>query len=164
MSRIKTTILLVITFFSFAAQAVDTPQQHQTKKVISLSWSATEALLALGVTPVGVADPNGYSEWVNSPPLPNDVRNIGTRAEPNLAVIYSLKPDLIIGGPSHNSEQLGKTGTPVLILDTFRADHDNGKAIDQDFLKIATAIGKTTEAEKYLKQRDKNIQQWKQKL
>ena len=66
------------------------------QRVIALNWAATEALLLLGVTPVGVADRDGYSVWVKEPELPEGVANIGTRVAPSLEAIAELKPDLIV--------------------------------------------------------------------
>ena len=40
------------------------------ERVIALNWAATEALLLLGVTPIGVADRDGYNAWVREPELP----------------------------------------------------------------------------------------------
>ena len=37
------------------------------KRVVSLEWTYTENLLALGVQPVGAADLTGYREWVRVP-------------------------------------------------------------------------------------------------
>lgn len=134
------------------------------KRVIALTWSSAEALLALGVTPVGVADPQGYRDWVQWPSMPNTVINIGTRSEPNLELIHTLKPDLIVAGPALHDILSATVDANVLILDTFRADHTNSKAIDEDFLKLAHAIGKTKQAEHVLQQRAQAIQGWKQQL
>jgi iron complex transport system substrate-binding protein len=66
------------------------------ERVIALNWAATEALLLLGVTPIGVADRDGYNVWVKEPELPEGVANIGTRVAPSLEAIAELKPDLIV--------------------------------------------------------------------
>lgn len=66
------------------------------ERVIALNWAATEALLLLGVTPIGVADRDGYNVWVKEPELPESVANIGTRVAPSLEAIAELKPDLIV--------------------------------------------------------------------
>ncbi|WP_417565835.1 ABC transporter substrate-binding protein [Marinobacter sp.] len=70
--------------------------EETPKRVITLNWAATEALLLLGVTPVGVADRDGYKVWVKEPELPEGVANIGTRVAPSLEAIAELKPDLIV--------------------------------------------------------------------
>ncbi|MFO7528589.1 MAG: iron-siderophore ABC transporter substrate-binding protein [Marinobacter sp.] len=67
------------------------------ERIVALNWAATEALLLLSVTPVGVADLAGYSHWVREPALPESgVRNVGTRVAPSLEAIAELKPDLIV--------------------------------------------------------------------
>ena len=66
------------------------------KRIVTLNWAATEALLLLGITPVGVADKEGYSVWVGQPKLPETVANIGTRMAPSLEAIAELGPDLIV--------------------------------------------------------------------
>lgn len=65
-------------------------------RVVALNWAATEALLLLGITPVGIADKAGYSFWVGEPELPESVADIGTRVAPSLEAIAELEPDLIV--------------------------------------------------------------------
>jgi iron complex transport system substrate-binding protein len=69
---------------------------RQPERIVALNWAATEALLLLGITPVGVADRDGYSAWVQDPELPDGVANVGTRVAPSLEAIAELKPDLIV--------------------------------------------------------------------
>jgi iron complex transport system substrate-binding protein len=71
---------------------LDEPPQ----RIIALNWAATEALLLLGVTPVGIADRDGYRVWVSEPELPDGIANVGTRVAPSLEAIARLKPDLIV--------------------------------------------------------------------
>ena len=66
------------------------------QRIVTLNWAATEALLLLGVNPVGVADKSGYSFWVREPELPDSVANVGTRVAPSLEAIAELQPDLIV--------------------------------------------------------------------
>ncbi|MDU7867788.1 MAG: Fe(3+)-hydroxamate ABC transporter substrate-binding protein FhuD, partial [Pantoea sp.] len=42
-------------------------------RIIALEWLPTELLLALGVTPYGVADLHNYNIWVGEPSLPAGV-------------------------------------------------------------------------------------------
>ncbi len=90
----------------FATSAVAGTWQHENgtltldkvpERIVALNWAATEALLLLGITPVGVADLAGYSYWVKEPALPEiGVRNVGTRVAPSLEAIAELDPDLIV--------------------------------------------------------------------
>ena len=70
--------------------------QEPPQRIVALNWAATEALLLLGVTPVGVADRDGYKVWVKKPALPDGIANVGTRVAPSLEAIAELRPDLIV--------------------------------------------------------------------
>jgi iron complex transport system substrate-binding protein len=68
------------------------------QRIVALEWVYVENLLALGIMPIGVADIEGYNNWVKvAPQLDDSVIDVGTRQEPNLEVIAGLQPDLIIG-------------------------------------------------------------------
>ncbi len=167
MARIKSFFLLfiisILTLPSavYAEESVSSPP---AKRVVALTWSSAEALLALGITPIGIADRQGYNDWVKEPQLPTNVVNVGTRAEPNLEKIHALQPDLIVSSSRRNVDLSSIADAQVLTLDTFNAQHDNGQAIDRHFLEIAKAVGKTETAKLVLKQRDAQINTWKQKL
>src|SRR5690606_22912571 len=66
------------------------------ERIVALNWAATQSLLLLGISPVGVADKAGYATWVQEPELPEGVANVGTRVAPSLEAIAELKPDLIV--------------------------------------------------------------------
>jgi len=67
-------------------------------RIVALQWGFVESLLALGIQPVGVADIQGYRDYVNIPlKLADTVKDVGTRQEPNLEVIAQLQLDLILG-------------------------------------------------------------------
>lgn len=140
------------------------PEQKQQMRVAALNWSAAEALISLGIVPVGVADPKGYSDWVKAPKLPEGITDLGTRGEPNLEVLHRLKPDLIITSPGLESALSSMPDTPALIQDTFRDDHNNGQAIDRSFVEIAKAVNKEAQAQRILSQREANMNRWKEQL
>ncbi|MBJ3813393.1 Fe(3+)-hydroxamate ABC transporter substrate-binding protein FhuD [Shimwellia pseudoproteus] len=65
------------------------------QRVVALEWLPVELLVALGVTPLGVADIAGYRNWVGKPALPASVIDLGLRTEPNLELLAQLKPSLM---------------------------------------------------------------------
>nr|WP_281504417.1 ABC transporter substrate-binding protein [Chromohalobacter sarecensis] len=85
--------LLVLLAGSYNASAADTP------RIATVDWTIAETLLALGVTPVGVAQTDAYREWVGAPPLPDEVVDIGLRAQPNRELLAQLAPDRILLSP-----------------------------------------------------------------
>lgn len=78
-------------------------------RVVALEWLPVELMLALGVVPYGVADIVNYKLWVNDPPLPDSVIDVGLRTEPNLELLTQMKPSLLLWsagyGPSEETLQ-----------------------------------------------------------
>lgn len=65
-------------------------------RIVALEWLPVELLLALGVTPYGVADIPNYTLWVNEPALPASVIDVGLRTEPNLELLTEMKPSYMV--------------------------------------------------------------------
>ncbi len=147
-----------------AAVTSNSADEKGALRVAALNWSSAEALVALGIEPVGVADPKGYSDWVRAPQLPNGVTDLGTRGEPNLELLHQLKPTLIITSPGLEGALATMPNTPALVQDTFRDDHNNGQAIDRGFLDIAKAVNKQALGKRLLDEREQKINEWKQQL
>ncbi|MCE0496096.1 ABC transporter substrate-binding protein [Vibrio salinus] len=168
---LKTGIILSLTFYvcsGWAFTVNDSLGQHKfvapAQKVVTLNWGATEEVIELGVVPLGIADINGYQEWVVHPQLPQS-QDVGSRSEPNLEVLYHLKPDLIIIGSGQKQllSQL-QSIAPVLYFDNFRKDHNNIQAIDASFIELARALGKEQQAIERLDRREKKIKQLSDQL
>ncbi|MFP2239142.1 Fe(3+)-hydroxamate ABC transporter substrate-binding protein FhuD [Pseudescherichia vulneris] len=65
-------------------------------RIVALEWLPVELLLALGITPYGVADIPNYTLWVNEPALPASVIDVGLRTEPNLELLTEMKPSYMV--------------------------------------------------------------------
>ena len=66
-------------------------------KVVALEYSFVDALVAVGMSPIGVADDDQPERII--PALRDKVgeyKSVGLRATPNIQVITALKPDLIV--------------------------------------------------------------------
>ncbi|UJL40055.1 Fe(3+)-hydroxamate ABC transporter substrate-binding protein FhuD [Salmonella enterica subsp. enterica serovar Kentucky] len=66
------------------------------RRIVALEWLPVELLLALGITPYGVADVPNYKLWVSEPPLPDSVIDVGLRTEPNLELLTEMKPSFMV--------------------------------------------------------------------
>ena len=66
------------------------------QRIVALEWLPVELLLALGITPYGVADIPNYTLWVNEPALPDSVIDVGLRTEPNLELLTQMKPSFMV--------------------------------------------------------------------
>ncbi|MCW4630695.1 MULTISPECIES: ABC transporter substrate-binding protein [Marinomonas] len=78
-------------------------------RVVTLFQGATDSVVALGVTPVGVVD-----SWAQPPTYEylrdalKGVAHVGLETQPNLEAIVALKPDLIIGTKSRHEKIYGQ--------------------------------------------------------
>tara|TARA_R110001592_G_scaffold210579_1_gene462217 strand:- start:38 stop:889 length:852 start_codon:yes stop_codon:yes gene_type:complete len=108
------------------------------KRIVVLEFSFADALASVNVSPVGIADdkdPERVLKQVRD--IIGEWQSVGTRSQPSLEVISSLKPDLIIADIGRHEgvyEDLKKIA-PTLILPSRRETYE-------DNLKAATVIGK----------------------
>jgi ferric hydroxamate transport system substrate-binding protein len=133
-------------------------------KVVALEWGAAENLVTLGVMPVGVADTKGYGHWVKDAPLDPSVKDVGTRGEVSVDSVVALDPDLVIAVREDTKAiaQLEKY-VPVLVV----RGADRTKPIEQmktNLKMVASATGKTAEADKALADFDQEVAAGKQEL
>ncbi|WP_438503620.1 ABC transporter substrate-binding protein [Ectobacillus ponti] len=110
------------------------------KRIVILTNEGTEALLAMGIKPVGAV-----KSWTGNPWYSHiekqmaDVKVVGTESEVNLETIVGLKPDLIIGNKMRHEkvyEQL-KAIAPTVFSETLRGDWKENfkfyaKAVNQE--------------------------------
>ncbi|KKK39374.1 iron siderophore-binding protein [Mesobacillus campisalis] len=131
------------------------------EKVVILTNEGTEALLALGVTPVGAVQ-----SWTGDPWYDHiaedmkDVKVVGVESQVNVEAIAALKPDLIIGNKMRHEdiyEQL-KAIAPTVYSETLRG---NWK---ENFELYAKAVNKEEEGKKVIADYDNRIEELKGKL
>ena len=135
------------------------------KRVVGLEWGEVEMLVTLGVMPVGVADPKGYATWVTAAKLDGSVKDVGTRGEPSVDSIVALQPDLVIMEVERESPIVGQLEKFVPVIVTKGSDASrNLERMREDFKLIATAVGKTDQANKVLADFDAAIAAGKQSL
>lgn len=134
------------------------------KRIVVLEYSFADALAALDVKPVGVADDNKKKRIIK--PVREKIGNytsVGTRKQPNLEEISKLKPDLIIADSSRHkgiNKDLNKIA-PTLSLKSFDGDYNQN--IDS-FKTIAKALGKEKQGDKRLAEHDKLIKKYKDEI
>lgn len=74
-------------------------------RLVVLDWGLVETLLALGITPVGVAEIGAYNGSVVTPTVPAHVADVGLRLAPSLELLQQLAPDLILINSSQESQR-----------------------------------------------------------
>ncbi|WP_420403961.1 ABC transporter substrate-binding protein [Nisaea sp.] len=135
------------------------------QRIVSLNWALTEQLIGLEIVPAGVADPEGYAQWVAYPPIPKATVDVGKRETPNLERILGLQPDLLLlGGLQGNYADLAETIAPTLHFELFREDHDNATAVRANFLDLGALFGRRELAERKLAAMDAELARLKDEI
>ncbi|WP_433942941.1 ABC transporter substrate-binding protein [Paenibacillus sp. SN-8-1] len=130
------------------------------QKVVVLTNEGTEALLALGVKPVGAVKSWTGNPWYDHIKADMEgVTEVGEESQPNLELIAGLQPDLIIGNKMRQEkvyEQL-KAIAPTVMAEDLRGEWKT------NFKLYAEALGKTTEGDALMAAYDKRIEDFKAK-
>ena len=148
----KTTLasaLLMVSAFASAVTVKDAKGEFTLDKtpsrVVALEYSFVDALAQVGVSPVGVADDNKIDRIL--PQVREKIaawQSVGSRSQPSLEVIASLKPDLIIADPSRHTavfEELKKIAPTVM----FDSRHESYQENLETAQKIGDLVGKSAE-------------------
>ncbi|WP_414625988.1 ABC transporter substrate-binding protein [Paenibacillus massiliensis] len=129
-----------------------------------MDFSFTDMLVSLGVQPVGIADDGTPELFMDSvKDQLGQYTSLGSRYEPNIELISSVQPDLIIADINKHSAALSQLEqiAPVLVLDDFQADYDQ---MLKNFDIIAKAVGKEKEGTERLQKHEELVKEAKQKL
>lgn len=123
----KKIITLLLSALSINAHALELTHEMGTAnfettptKVIALDWVLSETVLSLGVELEGIADAQGYQQWVAVPELNDQAVDVGSRREPNLELLTKLQPDVILMSKHMAAayEQLNRIA-PVLVYSIY---------------------------------------------
>lgn len=131
------------------------------ERIVILTNEGTEALLALGVKPVGAVQ-----SWTGDPWYEHiadqmkDVEVVGLESQVNVEAIAALQPDLIIGNKMRHEEiydQL-KAIAPTVFAETLRGDWQ------ENFKLYAKAINKEEKGKEVLENYNNHVAELKEKL
>ncbi|CAM3537930.1 ABC transporter substrate-binding protein [Halomonas lysinitropha] len=123
---------------------VPTPRALGQPAVATLDWTLAETLVALGVTPAGVAQRDAYQAWVRAPRLPEATVDLGLRSQPNLELLASLAPERILISPmfAHLAPRLSRIA-PVSTLSLYTPDRETWPQLRE----LTREVGRLAERE-----------------
>lgn len=145
-----------------AVGTVELPKKPE--RIVAMEFSFTDDLVSLGVQPVGVADDSSPDLLMDSVKgLLKTYTSVGSRYEPNIELISSLKPDLIIVDVNKHKAAIPqlKGIAPVLVLDDYTANYEQ---MLKNVTIIGKAIGKEDEAKKRIAEHQTKVDTMKKKL
>jgi len=135
--------------------------QGTPSKIVALDFFIVDMLVSLGVSPAGVAGTGKTRVPAYIEDKVKDYIDVGERKEPNLEVISSIKPDLIIANPERAKTiqgDLEKITTSIALSDkSYKAILDN---VDL----LGNVLGKQDQAKQVRADLEKKIQDAKQSV
>lgn len=141
----------------------ETEIQNYPKNIVTLELSFVDSLNAVDIEPVGIADDNKKDMIQKLTGKSFKYTSVGTREQPNLEVISSLNPDLIIADLERHKdiyEDLQKIAPTIVLKSRESTYKENLDA----FKIIGDAAGKEKDASKRLAEHEQTIQQIKEKF
>lgn len=145
----------------YGTTEIDSPPE----RVVTLGLSDQDAVLALGVKPVGAIDwfkERPYGKWPWTDELWGEDRPtiVGERDDYNLEKIFELKPDLIIALYSGMSDQQYETLSKIAPVVGQPPDYPDYAAPWQEMTRLAgKALGKSERAEQLITEIDEKFAQ-----
>lgn len=163
-------LLNLLSFSSTAMTRVVEDEQGQfeiattPQRVVVLEFSFVDALAAVGVSPIGVADDNDASRVI---PAVRDLvepwQSVGMRSQPSLEAIAILKPDLIIADAERHRtiyQDLQQIAPTLLLKSRGETYHENLESAR----KVGVALNKQAEMELRLQLHRQSMAAYKQQL
>ncbi|WP_247116104.1 iron-siderophore ABC transporter substrate-binding protein [Marinobacter sp. S6332] len=135
------------------------------KRIVALNWWLAEHLLALGVTPVGVAEIERYRQWVVEPQAPESIKSVGRRQAPNLEAIRSLKPDLIlVTGHLEAAVPALRAIAPTLVQTTYEPDSNPWVKAREHLLALGKILDLEDKAQAVIAQAEQDLAATREQL
>lgn len=152
--------ILIVLCFGVSQAEVNSNAMPAPQRIVVLEYSFLDALAAIGISPVGVADdqnPNRIISQVRA--LVEPWTSVGMRSQPNLEVIAELKPDLIIADVYRHkiSQQELSQIAPTLLLKSRGETYQEG--LDAA-VTIAKAVGMEPQMRARLQQHRKLMESY----
>lgn len=142
-----------------AMGTTEVPDEPQ--RVVILTNEGTEALLALGVTPVGAVNSwNGDPWWDHIADKMGDAQPVGKESAVNLELIAALQPDLILGNKLRQEEVYPQLSAiaPTVMTERLRGDWK------ENFRVYAETLGLSEKGKEVIADYDAKVKALSEKL
>ncbi|WP_159590495.1 ABC transporter substrate-binding protein [Chelativorans xinjiangense] len=159
---------VALLYTAAAAQAADithamgtTKVPDEPKRIVVLTNEGTEALLSLGIQPVGAAN-----SWTGDPWYPHikelmgEAAPVGKESAVNLELVAALQPDLILGNKMRHEAIYPHLSAiaPTVFSERLRGDWR------ENFVLYAEAVGKAEEGARQLEAFDAHVAELRENL
>jgi len=139
----------------------ETTLQGVPNKVVALDFYIVDTLVSLGVQPAGIAGSGNTRVPAHVKDQVGTFTDVGERTEPNLEVIRSLEPDLIIANPERAKMIQGELAK---IAPTIALSDRSYQTILENVDLLADVFEKPDQAKKVRADLEAKIKQAKEKI
>ncbi|TXK77028.1 ABC transporter substrate-binding protein [Paenibacillus sp. N3.4] len=132
-------------------------------KIVALDYAFIDMLSVLDIKPiasVGIGE-SGFPEYLVDKVDAKSITNVGQAKQPNLEVLKSVKPDLIIANPDRH-ELIKKQLSDI--APTLAFDDDNYEMVLANLGLLADVVGKKEQGDKVKQTIEDKIKQSKDKI
>lgn len=139
----------------------ETKLEKKPERIVVLDSGELDGVLALGMTPVGMATTagqNGVPSYLAD--KAKDIKTVGGISELNLEAIAALKPDLILGSKLRANDLYDKLSAIAPTVMSIRP----GFPWKEDFLLLADSLGEENKATQLLNDYQKRADEVKSKV
>jgi len=134
------------------------------ERIVALEYSFVDALAAVGISPVGIADDKNIDRVI---PAVREVikpwTSVGMRSQPSLEVIAELKPDLIIADAERHAavyQDLSRIAPTLLLKSRGETYQENLQAA----AIVGIAVNKQSQMTQRIEQHKSKMAQYKQQF
>ncbi|WP_159650901.1 Fe(3+) dicitrate ABC transporter substrate-binding protein [Vibrio atypicus] len=134
------------------------------ERIVALEYSFVDALAAVGISPVGIADDKNIDRVI---PAVREVikpwTSVGMRSQPSLEVIAELKPDLIIADAERHAavyQDLSRIAPTLLLKSRGETYQENLQAA----AIVGIAVNKESQMTQRIEQHKSKMAQYKQQF
>ncbi|WP_210270068.1 iron-siderophore ABC transporter substrate-binding protein [Aureimonas mangrovi] len=128
-------------------------QDRPAPRVAALEWSSAEIAFLLGVPPLGLAERQGYEQWVGIGASElREAVDLGRRQQPSLEALLRLRPETILASTHRHSAIEGQLSAiaPTHLVPDQPADFDFFGAVLDATGFVGSVLGREREAEHLL--------------
>lgn len=154
-------LVIVLAACSAPEDKAEGSKEKDQLRVVALDWRFEEILVALGVQPVGIVEIGKSAVPATLEGKLAGATSVGQAKQPNLEIIQSLEPDLILASPTRHAaimDQLKKIAPTEAYPDATY-----GEVLDS-MDNVAEKLGKTAESKEVRARIEDKIGQTKQEI
>ncbi len=123
------------------------------------NWPLTETVLALGIDPVAIPEPDGYRDWVVEPALPAEFVDLGTRMAPNFEALRDSRPEVIlISNEAAMAYDKLSAFAPTMVYSIYNTSQPAIDKAEELMRNIGKLTGRDDKAEKIIASANQRIE------